>query len=273
VSNIKWEGLKLFKSFLSMLPVVSPENQIKDNDNCMEFDIHETLFIEGKLIVTGIINKGRLVSESKCLLGPYNDGNYKIVEVVNIHCKKIPVKFVNRGQYCSIYIKSENGLTKEDVRKGMVLLDIYSDPIAAKMFEAELWTIDGTKKLIKYKYQPILNIKHIRQGCKVKNMSEMLIDDDEKILTKLFYNKSKNLTLENMNILAENLRMRKLSDPSDKMKPPSNFTEEGFSLCSTLKTKVIFEFMFNPEYITVGSHVIINDQLIKAFGVITKIFK
>jgi hypothetical protein len=31
--------------------------------------------------------------------------------------------------------------------------------------------------------------------------------------------------------------------------------------------------MFNPEYINVGGNVIINDQSLKAFGIITKIFK
>ena len=39
------------------------------------------------------------------------------------------------------------------------------------------------------------------------------------------------------------------------------------------KTKLIVEFLFNPEYISVGQKVIINDQILKAYGVITKIFK
>ena len=50
-------------------------------------------------------------------------------------------------------------------------------------------------------------------------------------------------------------------------------SNEEFVISSTTKTKLILEFMFNPEYITVGSNVIINDQSLKAFGVITKIFK
>ena len=50
-------------------------------------------------------------------------------------------------------------------------------------------------------------------------------------------------------------------------------SNDEFIISSTTKTKLIFEFMFNPEYITIGSNVIINDQSLKAFGQVTKIFK
>ena len=39
------------------------------------------------------------------------------------------------------------------------------------------------------------------------------------------------------------------------------------------KTKLVVEFLFNPEYISVGQKIIISDQSLKAYGVITKIFK
>ena len=50
-------------------------------------------------------------------------------------------------------------------------------------------------------------------------------------------------------------------------------SNDEFIISSTTKTKLIFEFMFNPEYITIGSNVIINDQSLKAFGQVTRIFK
>lgn len=49
----------------------------------------------------------------------------------------------------------------------MVLLDLQIKPVATKIFEADIWTIDGTRKTLKSKYQPVLNIKHIRQGCRI----------------------------------------------------------------------------------------------------------
>jgi GTPase len=286
VSNVQWDGLNLFKSFLSMLPISSIENELKSIETeKMEFDIHETLAIDNKLIVTGIVNKGKVVSDTKCYLGPDNDGKFKIVEIVNIHCKKIPVKYSYKGQYCSIYIKNQNGLTKEDVRKGMVLLDINALPLSAKMFEVELWTIDGTKKLLKYKYQPILNIKHIRQGAKIKNINDIFIIDDPNILNS-------NRVLENL-IMDDTINFENAKFNLEKIKLENNNnaimknqnkkttinnginynTDEAVLITSTNKTKIIFEFMFNPEYLTVGSHVIINDQLIKAYGIVTRVLK
>ena len=327
-----------------------------------------------------------------------------------MHCKKIPVKFVYKGQYCSIYIKSEGGLKKEDVRKGMVLLDIKTRPFAVKVFEAELWTIDGTSKSVKYKYQPVLNIKHIRQGCKIRNKKDMFLEDylfynqqkidlnfedfimDETVNLNNIKNKLQNFVLESNsdinnnkilenefnivnNIINENkttstntkkiinknysdnfINTKENQNKINSINPPSyndyncnttstnynsgfasssspdkksesssnnnsnnvkfdlninscynfnssdhklnfnelkngnnvnlkknsnnniscvNFfnSEDSFNLDSTTRTKVVFEFMFNPEYITEGSHIIINDQLIKAYGIVTKIYK
>jgi len=120
-------------------------------------------------MVSGIVNKGTIKSNTSYHLGPYNDGSFKTVDVYYIHCKKIPVKSVNKGQYCSIWIKSKEKekIKREDLRKGMVLLDMQINPISTKIFEADIWTIDGTRKLLKSKYQPILFIKHIRQGCRI----------------------------------------------------------------------------------------------------------
>lgn len=247
--------------------------------------------IENKLIVTGIVNKGKLMSGTKCYLGPDLEGRFKIIEVVNIHCKKIPVKYVYKGQYCSLYIQSETGLTKDDVRKGMVLLDLDTPPQPVRVFEAELWTIDGSKRSIKYKYQPVLNIKHIRQGCKIKNINELIspCEESNKISQSQFIKEKKIKSKNDFNP-----RPRGLSAYASDFTPvinyfPSRTTkieefnidedcdtlsynfEESFELNSTTKTKVVFEFMFNPEYLTVGSHVMINDQRVKAFGIITNI--
>jgi GTPase len=266
--------------------------------------------LESKIIITGIVNKGKLISGTNCYLGPDNEGRFKIVEVVNIHCKKIPVNYVYRGQYCSLLIKSEVEIRKDELRRGMVLLDINTAPVSVKVFEADLWTIDGTKKIIKYKYQPVLNIKHIRQGCKIRNYNELFDQDTQLLLQNL---NDENINLTNVEKHLDMLRIKRIkkvpkarrkfssyeNDPTPEFSSArisrrqvlnggddpteTNFNSfnsfnsfnqsEAFSICSTQKTKVVFEFMFNPEYLTIGSHIIINDQLIKAYGVITNIYK
>lgn len=215
-----------------------------------------------------------MISGSKFFLGPDTKGKFKIVDVENIHCKKITVRYAYKGQYCSLYIKSPNGITKEDVRKGMVLLDMKYQPVSTKIFQAELWTIDGSTKIIKYKYQPVLNIKHIRQGCRILNSNDVNVDDyDEGILFKKII-KDDTVNINNLGEILQKLKTVKQEKNLNKTCIlPAQYQEESFIISPNKKTNVIFEFMFNPEYITVGSHVIINDQSIKAYGIITKILK
>ena len=274
VSNLQWEGLNLFKSFLSMLSVNNKlEDELKEIEmEKMEFDVHETIRKEKEnlTILVGIVSKGKIKNTSTCYLGPDVDGKYKIVEIENIHCKKIDVAYANKGQYCSICIKGKNGIAKENAKKGMVLLDIRSHPSSCRVFEVELWTIDGSRRIIKNTYQPVLTIKHIRQGVRIKRLCDLfcfLRDnvEEEGPLERLVLREDVNL--ENVKEEVEKLRQGLLE------KGRYFEGEEEFIIGPTTKTKVIFEFMFNPEYITVGRNVIINDQSLKAFGVVTKIFK
>ena len=282
VSNLKWDGLNLFKSFLSTLPVNNKlEDELKQIEmEKMEFDIHEIISDNNKIILIGIVSKGKVKSKTKCYLGPDQEGNFKIVEIDNIHCKKIDVAYTYKGQYCSIVIKNQNNILKEEIKKGMVLLDINSRPVSSKIFEIELWTIDGNRRVIKSTYQPVLNIKHIRQGVKIKKFNDIFSfynnPSEENELEILL--KDNKINLKNVKGEIEKIQNKK----KDFKKRLNGFKEkymigqeenDEFIISSTTKTRLIVEFMFNPEYINVGGNVIINDQSLKAFGIITKIFK
>ena len=334
VSTLKWEsGLTLFKNFLGVLPEINRTSDKKKKEielEKMEFDIHEVIYKENKnsIILVGIVSSGKLRIKSKCFLGPDINGNFKMVEVCDIHCKKVNVAYSYKGQYCSVCIKSIgdfNTLTRDNVKKGMSLIDIRNTPIASRLFEIEIWTIDDTTKTFKSSYQPILNIKHIRQGVKIKNPDELflflsdnkkandlenLIKNDDISLdnvkdkvSKLIErkkNNKKNKTLININninniknincINGINNKSNNINNKNNKIiqnknhqkdKDKDKETEDNlfkFSDEITIgpidkKTKLVVEFLFNPEYISVGQKIIINDQSLKACGVITKIFK
>ena len=277
-------GLNLFKNFLKSLPKLN--ETIYKNDKLkqkqkeielekMEFDIHEIIHKENNAILSGIVSSGKLRTNSKCFLGPDISGNFIKVEVCDIHCKKVSVSYSFKGQYCSVCIKSLgkiNTLTKENVKKGMYLLDTRITPIASRLFEIEVWTIDDTTRTLKNTYQPILNIKHVRQGVKIKNPDEifLFLSDNKRIndLEKIIENDEINLSNIKNNI--NNLVKKKKSNNKFDSNNNSSVIIIG---PEDKKTKLIVEFLFNPEYISVGQKVIINDQILKAYGVITKIFK
>ena len=323
VSSLKWEGgLTLFKNFLGVLPEVnktSNKHRQKELElEKMEFDVHEIIYKETNVILVGIVSSGKLRIKSRCFLGPDINGNFKMVEVCDIHCKKVNVSYSYKGQYCSVSIKSLgdiNTLTRDNVKKGMSLLDIRNTPIASRLFEIEIWTIDDTTKSFKSSYQPILNIKHVRQGVKIKNPDELflflsdnkkpndlenLIKDDEITLDNvkdkiselieikrnknLVYNKKSNNLDNNISTNDKNKNIKNIKTIQNKIhhnkekekeeeKNLFNFNDEIIIGPADKKTKLVVEFLFNPEYISVGQKIIINDQSLKACGIITKIFK
>jgi GTPase len=95
--------------------------------------------------------------------------NFRIVEVADIHSKKISQKLAYEGQLSSLSITRDD-LRLEDIRKGMFLIDLNESPMASRIFEAEIWSADNTKKQIKLKTEPVVTIKHIRQTCKLKKL-------------------------------------------------------------------------------------------------------
>ena len=302
VSTLTWDGgLTLFKNFLKSLPKVNEticnqdlKQKLKELElEKMEFDIHEIIYKETNAILTGIVSSGKLKSNSKCYLGPDSNGNFKIVEVCDIFCKNVAVSYSFKGQYCSVCIKSLgniNTLTRENVKKGMSLLDMRINPIASRLFEIEIWTIDDTTKIIKNSYQPILNIKHIRQGVKIKNPDDifLFLSDNKRLndLEKFIENEEINLSniQEKINYLIEKKKKsikKEMNEINEDIKN-DNKNENILNNKSSneiligpaeKKTILVVEFLFNPEYISVGQKIIINDQNLKACGVITKLFK
>ena len=313
LSNLKWEGgLRLFKNFLRALPEVNKlddtEKQKKLESEKMEFDVHGTIFKDKTPILIGMVTRGKLKANSKYFLGPDSNGDYKLVEVTEIHSKKIDVPYSFKGQYCSVCVKglgNVNTLTKEYARKGMSLLEFRNFPTSSRLFEIEIWTIDHTTKKVKNSYQPYLHIKHVGQPVKIKNPDEIyfflndnkkendlekLLDDDDVNLNnvndklKKLIEKKKNLNKKNDEdkkdtINIKNIKVMKNENKKENEKDTNNklfeFDREIIIGPVNKKTKLLVEFMFSPEYISVGQKIIINDQSLKlkAFGVITKILK
>ena len=289
-STLTWDGgLTHLKNFLGLLPQPDKRrNKDKDKElelEKMEFDIHETICKGNNILLQGIVSSGKLRTNSKCFLGPDIHGNFKTVEIADLHCKWINVNYCFKGQYCSVSIKSigpTNTLTKDDVNKGMSLLDLRQVPVSSRLFEIELWTIDDTEKSFKSSYQPILNIKHIRQGVRIKNPDELFffltnnkkINDLENLLL------SDDINFDNVNdkiaqLINKNSFKSKYGFIKNNLITKDNifpFNEEITVGPSNKKTKLVVEFLFNPQYISIGQKVFINDQSLKACGTITKIF-
>ena len=112
---------------------------------------------------------------------------------------------------------------------------------------------------------------------KINELIERKIKN-KKIINKDSINEQNNIlnnkkdAIKNIKVI-QNKNHQKEKEKDSENNSLFNFNDEIIIGPANKKTKLVVEFLFNPEYISVGQKIIINDQSLKACGVITKIFK
>jgi GTPase len=233
-----------------------------------QFDVHEHFIVEGKkTVIGGVVSKGSIRKGESYYFGPNKLGNYKLVTVMSIHCKKRNVDIAYEGQFSSLCLSGKN-YDSNEVRKGMCLIGVSTVPKAIKRFTADIWSIgsEHNVKEVKYKYEPVVIINHIRQTCKIKqekknNDLSLFEEGSNSSLTK---STSRFTDMEDMVDEGKMRKKRRVKLSKDK--------DEVFFISRHEKIELMFEFKNTPEYITEGQNVIINDSNIKAMGIVTKVF-
>jgi GTPase len=281
-------GIEYLKNFLNLITPFSNSshnlydnpsfsyNQSKNKD-LLVFHIHEHFIsCDKNMIVAGFVSNGRIEIGKKYYLGPNKTGNYTIVEVNGIHCKKLPSKFGYKGQFVTVGLSSkcinilniiynyytlEDNIHKETIRKGMVLLDIQIKPYSIKAFECDLISLESSSREIKFKYEPIVYISNVRQCCKITNESKKICGKEEK--DDDFY---KNFGLSQL------LKSSSTSTINTSTCTKIKSCNDGFLLSSEEYRNVRFEFKNFPEYIEIGDKIFINETYMKAFGSISRIY-
>lgn len=276
ISNVTGDNIELLTSLISLIPntlsrTIPMINNAFDDKGFdfisspqSQFDVHEHFIVEGKTIIGGVVSKGRICTGESYYFGPNKLGNFKLLKVESIHCKKQVVDVAFEGQFSSLCLIGKN-YDGSEIRKGMCLLGTAMVPRAVRLFKADVWSI-GTDiiKEVKYKSEPVVIINHIRQTCKIrkekKNIDVSYEDGNNSELTK---STSRLTDMDDMDECRFRKKRRlKLGKEKDDV----------FFISNHEKIELLFEFKNSPEYITEGSNVIINDSNIKAFGIITKVF-
>lgn len=281
ISNVTGYGLDLLINFLSRLRVDKYNTNLSinkfslnnSNEIISQFDIHENFIKEkeGKLIIGGVVSKGQISKGCKYYLGPDKTGNFKIIEVEDIHIKKISSEIASSGQFSSLSIvKAETmtALRPDDVRKGMSLIESSYLPKCTFAFVAEIWSLDSVNstKKVKYKYEPLVTIKHVRQTCRVKNFLTSTKEHE-------FEEDFQTIERKNSDDFEDDTEISICSRRNNKKSTIGKVENKSLSnafynLNHEEKTLLIFEFKNYPEFITSGSPIIINDGHLKAFGTV-----
>ena len=188
VSSVSAQGVPSLITFLSLLKnrIDFQANQIKP----LHYDITENFLIPGiGIVLSGSVKTGCAKVKQLALLGPDKTKNYKQVTIKSIHCNRVPVESVHAGQPACLAIKptkANETLTREDLRKGMVLIDPSLKAEPAWNFEAEVVILHHSTT-IKEGYQCVMHCGIVRQSIEIWDIDtkEKILRTGDKGLTKM----------------------------------------------------------------------------------------
>ena len=292
ISNVNGNNIELLKYLITLLPTSASRtiplisNSFENNDFNLisspisQFDVQEHFIVDGKTILGGVVSKGVIKKNETYYFGPNKLGNFKLVTVESIHCKKQEVDIIYEGQFSSLSLAGKN-YDPNEVSKGMCLIGTNTTfvPRAVRKFKAEVWWIgEEQMKEIKYKCEPVIIINHIRETCKIINMKQNKnFIDCKNCFTENGYSSEItsefSMTSKTGSFIASSVELEDDNNhfSKKKRKMKTNLKEETFWLSRDEKMELIFEFKNFPKYINEGETIIINDNTFKAFGIITKV--
>jgi len=184
ISSVSGEGVAQLTRFLYKLKSRTGSN----NDVCnksapVEFDIHEKFIVTGiGLVVSGLLKSGTVNTNSQLLMGPTKMNEYKQVVVRSIHFNRVPVDEVYSGQFCTLAlkpVKKKEEIDKNDLRKGVVLLDNSLMPKPCWGFEAEVSILHHSSTILPG-YEAVMHCGVIRQSVRIVKMDRELLRSGDK---------------------------------------------------------------------------------------------
>jgi len=182
VSNVTGEGLPLLLKFLNLIPLRTNWNKLESSP--VRLDIDSLYSVPGVgTVVSGVLLSGTLPVGTKVRLGPDPCGNFIVVSCRSIYTKSLPVKAARAGQSVTINIPK---VRKEDLRPGMVLLDLSIDPGPSTCWEFEadiLVFVHHTT--IRVGYEPIIHCGASRQISKIIKLDKEVVRSKDRAQARI----------------------------------------------------------------------------------------
>lgn len=169
ISNVSGQNVNYLKRFLNLL--TSRKNIINQN-KYIEFIIDGWYMVTGVgVVVSGMLNSGKLKIGDNVLLGPMKNTNEYIKTYVrSIQIKRVSVGEVAAGTYCTLSLKKIN---INFLRKGMVLISNDNPTRNVRKFTANINILQSHHTTIRKNYQPFLHIGCVRQSAKILDIQNI----------------------------------------------------------------------------------------------------
>ena len=191
ISSVTGEGVDLLKNFIFLLQNRNETNKmLKKPSDPVEFAINENFLVAGVgIAVSGTVMAGTIKLNSVLLLGPDKSNAFRTVQVKGIHKERVSVDKTVAGEMACLAIKPTNKkeiLTRDDFRKGMVLIDASLKTEPVWEFEADVIILHHATQ-VQAGYQAVVHCGVIRQSVKVQSLSKDILRAGERGLIRFKY--------------------------------------------------------------------------------------
>ena len=167
VSNTTGKGLPELKFFLNALPPKTDWSEKSDMETLCFID--EKFYVEGVgLVVGGLVEQGVVKKDEMLLLGPFDDGSFRTVRVKSIHVNRVNVEKASAGQIAALAITN---VDYDEIRTGMVLLDVKAKTYAVRRFAAEIRVLHHPTTIM-LGYEPVIQTRTVRQAARIVKMNK-----------------------------------------------------------------------------------------------------
>lgn len=157
ISNVTGEGHKDLLKYLKSLPKRNLFEKYLDQAFLLYID--EIWVPKGqKVVVGGIILRGRVHKNQELYIGPLDDGSWRLVRARSLRVHDLEVSSAYAGHYVTIAL---DNIEKDEVRKGMVLMSKEVEPVNVREIIARVWILHHPTT-IKRGYQTVAHIYSIR---------------------------------------------------------------------------------------------------------------
>lgn len=179
LSAVNGQGFDEVKQFLRLLPINNSKTKHDENEGFRAY-IDDIFSVQGVgTVVSGMVYHGSIKTNEIACLGPSNSGEFRNVRIKSMHYKRVNVEVADSGQMITFAL---HGVKRDDVRKGMVLLDAGTKG-ASKRFSAEIYVLYHSTT-IKEGYTPVIHCKSISQAARITSMDSKQIRTGDRAIVE-----------------------------------------------------------------------------------------
>lgn len=178
ISSVNGTGLEQLEKFLHLLPIPS-DVQRNDNDSFRAY-IDDIFTVPGVgTVVSAMIYSGRVRVNDMVCIGPDVNGEFRNARIKSIQYKRVHTEEMHAGQLATFAL---HNIKRNEVRKGMVLLDIGSST-AVSRFQAEVYVLYHSTTIRKG-YSPVIHCRSISQAAAIVDIDRDILRTGDRALVE-----------------------------------------------------------------------------------------